>query len=372
MGAQAMTAFATTTTPTQQNSPSIDAVEEEVDINTEFLPKLQSLAALLSLFTAVLLWTLGMLFMIFPQKALSLFLDDNSLNPYYSNDHVELFEFSQQKPEQHHELIDSTARLTGGLLLSQSLTSFLLLYPILLMEGSLCPSPTTRFSPMTVWNLRASIAVQAITGLVWILVGLLNDRAYSNDDIKSLDTTKARFGLLLVGFSILLISSFGLMLSYWPAVAERTTESERFEFLTTTATGVVPNEQEQTDEERLLDPLTEPLLTRTRQTNDEYQQRGSVNNESVVESEEIVEVDAAGAIETTTSRIRGTRRLLSLAAPQVIYLYIGCITLLIRLPFSLSIPHFVSTTLAALSRSEFDAARREVFWLSILGTVDAW
>ena len=73
-----------------------------------------------------------------------------------------------------------------------------------------------------------------------------------------------------------------------------------------------------------------------------------------------------------TSRIRGTRRLLALAAPQVIYLYIGCITLLIRLPFSLAIPHFVSTTLGGLSRGEFDVARREIFWLFILGTIDAW
>ena len=68
-----------------------------------------------------------------------------------------------------------------------------------------------------------------------------------------------------------------------------------------------------------------------------------------------------------TSRIRGTRRLLKLAAPQVMYLYIGCITLLVRLPFSLSIPHFVSTTLGALAQGQFDRARREILWLFILG-----
>jgi hypothetical protein len=117
------------------------------------------------------------------------------------------------------------------------------------------------------------------------------------------------------------------MLSYWPAVAEMTTESERSEFLTTMATAVVPIEQEQTYDERPLDPITEPLLTRTSKIKItmlwlvsadlpripgkrmmKTEQRGSVNNESVVDDEEIVEeVDAAGAEETTTSRIRGIR-----------------------------------------------------------------
>jgi ATP-binding cassette subfamily B (MDR/TAP) protein 9 len=62
---------------------------------------------------------------------------------------------------------------------------------------------------------------------------------------------------------------------------------------------------------------------------------------------------------------------LKLAAPQVSYLYIGCVTLLVRLPFSLCIPHFVSTTLGALSQGQFDRARREIFWLFLLGTIDA-
>ena len=46
--------------------------------------------------------------------------------------------------------------------------------------------------------------------------------------------------------------------------------------------------------------------------------------------------------------MRGTWRLLQLASSQVLYLYLGCVVLLILLPFSLAIPHFVSTTLAAL------------------------
>eukprot|EP00536_Pseudo-nitzschia_multiseries_P008683 jgi/Psemu1/257444/estExt_Genewise1Plus.C_2240038 len=72
-----------------------------------------------------------------------------------------------------------------------------------------------------------------------------------------------------------------------------------------------------------------------------------------------------------TSRIQGTRRLLAVAAPQVVYLYVGCITLLVRLPFSLSIPHFVSTTLGALAEGSYGRARKEITWLFVLGTIDA-
>ena len=60
-----------------------------------------------------------------------------------------------------------------------------------------------------------------------------------------------------------------------------------------------------------------------------------------------------------------------MAKPQTMYLYIGCITLLVRLPFSLSIPHFVSTTLGALSQSQYGRAKKEILWLFILGTIDA-
>ena len=49
----------------------------------------------------------------------------------------------------------------------------------------------------------------------------------------------------------------------------------------------------------------------------------------------------------------------------------GCIVLLIRLPFSLAIPHFVSTTLAAVASSQFASAHQEIQLLFIAGTIDA-
>jgi hypothetical protein len=72
-----------------------------------------------------------------------------------------------------------------------------------------------------------------------------------------------------------------------------------------------------------------------------------------------------------TGRIRGCRRLLQMAASQVMYLYLGCAVLLVRLPFSLAIPHFVSTTLSAVARSDFEVAHQAILALVICGSIDA-
>ena len=81
--------------------------------------------------------------------------------------------------------------------------------------------------------------------------------------------------------------------------------------------------------------------------------------------------DESSSAPQPSSRITGTRRLMSLAKSQTLYLWIGCAVLLMRLPFSLAIPHFVSSTLGALSRSDFSQARAEVLLLFVVGTVDA-
>ena len=70
-------------------------------------------------------------------------------------------------------------------------------------------------------------------------------------------------------------------------------------------------------------------------------------------------------------RMKGTKRLLKLAGPHSLYLFMGCLVLLVRLPFSLSIPHFVSVTLGALARSEYDEAKMNILFLFIFGTLDA-
>jgi ABC-type multidrug transport system fused ATPase/permease subunit len=74
---------------------------------------------------------------------------------------------------------------------------------------------------------------------------------------------------------------------------------------------------------------------------------------------------------TPTSRLRGTRRLLQLAQPQMLYVYVGCAVLLCRLPFSLCIPHYVATTLGALAHQEWARAQSSILAIVVVGTVDA-
>ncbi len=74
---------------------------------------------------------------------------------------------------------------------------------------------------------------------------------------------------------------------------------------------------------------------------------------------------------TIGGRLTGSRRVLKAAGPHTLYLFLGCIVLLIRLPFSLSIPHFVSETLVSLARSEWDTAKTSILFIFIFGTIDA-
>jgi ATP-binding cassette subfamily B (MDR/TAP) protein 9 len=68
---------------------------------------------------------------------------------------------------------------------------------------------------------------------------------------------------------------------------------------------------------------------------------------------------------------KGWTRLLQLAATQKKLLFVGCVALLIRLPFSLAVPHFVSEVLGAIYSGDKDQAWLNVFYLLVAGTVDS-
>ena len=64
-------------------------------------------------------------------------------------------------------------------------------------------------------------------------------------------------------------------------------------------------------------------------------------------------------------------RLIKLACPHRAWLIAGCVALMIRLPFSLAVPHFVTETVAALQEQQWDAAGWNTLLLGLAGTVDA-
>jgi len=64
-------------------------------------------------------------------------------------------------------------------------------------------------------------------------------------------------------------------------------------------------------------------------------------------------------------------RIIKLAETQRSYIYIGCFVLIVRLPFSLSIPNFVSASLAALARQDYDGAQQSIILILLYGSIDS-
>jgi len=302
---------------------------EYTDISFGFSPRHQKYSGWLSLAISVLLLLLGSSFLLLPESVVNALLD-------YSQKHKTVY---------NNDVLKSAARMVGGICLAQAFSCIMLLN-----VNSLFSVSAERPNPSFVQSSRLAIGMQSITGLCWVIAGLLDGRL---EEIGQDGYRRKTCGLLVVGFSILILSSLALMLSFWPLDSSH-----------------VPSASSRQPE----DPDTEPLLN-AGNTNESHLEAEAVYRlleDGPAGSGDAPADDVSVGSEEETSRVRGTFRLLKLARPQVMYLYIGCATLLVRLPFSLSIPHFVSTTLGALSHGDFHRARREILWLFLLGTIDAF
>lgn len=232
------------------------------------------------------------------------------------------------------------ARLAGGILASLSLLNFLLAAPALLSSKNDTIS--------TKAQCQAALTSQGLSGLLLILLFVLE--LIEGDEL---------IAVLLVGALVTLLASIGLMASFWG----QTRFADDSAHMIQTETDLNGND------------LSEPLLGRTISDEENLSSLGEDNDGQSPEDTynvypPIPSHNVSGSTHPS-SRITGTRRLMKLAAPQMFYLYLGCIVLLIRLPFSISIPHFVSTTLGALSRQEYDAALRSIILLFTMGSIDA-
>jgi ABC-type multidrug transport system fused ATPase/permease subunit len=240
------------------------------------------------------------------------------------------------------------ARITGGLFLSASFTS-------LLLVASSFPST----APIT--NCRASLCSHAMLGLILVLVSMINDRLLPSYKDHDGLTAQCEY-LLVIGALCLILSCIGLMVSFWP-VTSTTSQRDLDRDESTRTCWRCPFFSSRREIDARQD-LLEPLLTEEGNAGGDHGVPGSEADDNVQQSETHDELH-------DQSRIQGTKRLIKLAAPQMGYLYLGCAVLLVRLPFSLSIPHFVSSTLGALSRGEFQQAKADILLLFILGSVDA-
>jgi len=103
----------------------------------------------------------------------------------------------------------------------------------------------------------------------------------------------------------------------------------------------------------------------------EFESSQDEEDVNYIPSDSRTSADDINSSSNEINRLQGVRRILQLASPQKFTLFSGCIVLLIRLPFSLSIPHLVSSTIGALSRNDYDSAKKSICLIMILGTVDA-
>jgi ATP-binding cassette subfamily B (MDR/TAP) protein 9 len=80
---------------------------------------------------------------------------------------------------------------------------------------------------------------------------------------------------------------------------------------------------------------------------------------------------AASSVSVEDAPDPGWSRLLALAGTQRSMLVAGCVALLVRLPFSLAVPHFVSECLGAVISGDHRQAWWSITALAIAGTIDA-
>jgi ABC-type multidrug transport system fused ATPase/permease subunit len=233
------------------------------------------------------------------------------------------------------------SRLAGCLFFSTSMITMLL---TIRMRGEKC------------FNLRLALCYQAMLGLSLVLVGLYNNAEWNIEKEELLFES-----LLGCGGVFLLLSSLSLMATFWP-VRLRSPLEERQPLTRTVGISRFFLWRRNVSSEDIEEPLLNDV--ENSHSNDET---GSAER-VIQEGQESIQYSNEAC---DSSRIQGTKRLIKLAAPQMGYLYFGCIVLLIRLPFSLSIPHFVSSTLGSLARSDYHEARESILRLFILGTVDA-
>jgi len=202
----------------------------------------------------------------------------------------------------------------------------------------------------------------------WVTFAFTEERLFAGNSTDNdwnasyLATTKGSMIMIAGSAGTMVLAAVGLIISILPHSGNGNSSNQRNKFFRRHRYPVLHTVAQDGAEDGhgLLQPLLSPS-EQGEEIGDDIEARAEAP------ASHTEDVDEAG----DTGRVRGTRRLLQLASSQVLYLYLGCIALLVRLPFSLAMPHFVSTTLAALGRGDFGAAKQEILYLFVVGSIDA-
>jgi len=273
-------------------------------------------------------------------------------------------------------------------------------------------------------NVRRVLTSQSCLGLCLLLIGFIQTSTDDNDDDGSSTRTALQeqqqeehlcgrtmipaLSLIIAGTVCFILACVGLMISYWTPAADDVDDDVVLLDNDSNATNSNNNnsscclmsmmccyrsDQNSSrfdileEDELATTPSTVPLLSNeyetsptNNNTNDNF--NGNDDLEATTTNTAISTTPPSQPPTSPNSRITGTRRLLKLAGPHSSYLFLGCLVLLIRLPFSLSIPHFVSTTLGALAQLNNNTdhnntntitseVHQNILFLFLAGTIDA-
>lgn len=220
----------------------------------------------------------------------------------------------------------------------------------------------------------------ATLGLAFVGIGMFNlETAEGNHLYEEKPKDHSRCSslkdqtILWIGVAIVCFASIALMTTFCPESSANESKAAQ-----TNCCCCVNQRRIRPDSVQNGD-VTEPLLHDGNFVSD------AIAPEATVESEHNNSIDEARSADAdnptsgleyesndkTSSRLRGTTRLLKLAGKESMYLWLGVVVLLIRLPFSLSIPNFVSAVIGDLIDADFDGARRNVLLLFLIGSVDS-
>ncbi len=260
----------------------------------------------------------------------SLFIADPCYVLGFLGDESDTSQDPDSDGHQNESLQETLSKLVGGLLIAFTVTVFSVGKSL---DGDKCKKH------------RITLSSHSMLGLIILLLGLLGD-------------VNQTIGFVGVGSVIVLLGCIGLMTSFYPFY---TTDAPQETSRTTNVGSTAADERPEN-----MVPLLEDASRDIETAGDADNGVGSIQNDQTQQ-----QLQVPPAQNEVESRIKGTKRLIKLAGPHTFYLYAGCIVLLIRLPFSLSIPHFVSATLAACARADFAEAKLNIFLLVALGTVDA-
>jgi len=261
-------------------------------------------------------------------------------------------------------------RLAGACLLSVAVSSLGLLVPLLpcFQYGMSGDRRDTRGSLSSYFFLRTLLFLHASMGLSLLGIGLVNLNTSEDiyDDHNHCTSLKDQT-ILWMGVGIACLTSFGLMASFWPK--SRSDQSSSRNATNSRGRGCCRRKNSRVNPTSSFENM-EPLLVDENGDVESTNAGETIEHDTTVINEE-GRNDEKDKSSQTTSRLRGTSRLLMLAGSESLYLWVGIAVLLVRLPFSLAIPHFVASAIGYLIDEDYDGAKREVLLLFILGTVDS-